>query len=115
MKTENNSDLQTHTTDVEHIENLLKNRDDACAAFESAQAALGTSLLEKSKKLSSELGDIWFRERLFGPTESERKHLVRDLADRAQALVKRLTPSKWSNEGVRNDGHQVVYRLGGRS
>ena len=117
MKTQDNSDLSEFVDGVRHIQKAIKDFDVALAAVKAAEENLAQSVgksktfLDEAKRLHWALLDVWNEEKLFGPTESARKRIVRDALDDCQALITRLTPPRWK-DGVRIDQNHTVYKLG---
>jgi hypothetical protein len=114
-----NEDLRPLEQSVERIEDALRSYDAAMSAVVAAEKALAEttnskSFLDVAKKTRSNLGLLWQNEELFGrPQDTSRKHLVSDLSDRCDVLIKRLTPSPW-NDGARIEPHQIVFKTGSR-
>ena len=105
---------------ISTIESPLKRIDDANKALADAEAELGKkSFLDILKVARNDLHEHWHGfatgKALFGPdADPAEQKKTRDLMDRVDLLVKRLTPAKWSN-GVRIEPHQTTYNLGSRS
>lgn len=105
---------------LETIESPLKRIDDANKALADAEKELGEkSFLDVLKAARRDLHEHWHGfatgKALFGPdADPVEQKKTRDLVDRVDLLIKRLTPAKWSN-GVRIEPHQTTYKLGSRS
>jgi uncharacterized protein YukE len=112
-------DLTQLNKTVEHFETLVKRIDDATTAIEEAERELSESTdgskssLQEATQIVARLRAIWHEERHWAAPQSARATRIRDLTDRVEAVVKRLTPPVW-NGNVRVDPHQTVYRLGSR-
>lgn len=116
--------LDTIKSTVERTESVFKRIDDANTEGAEAEKELTSlqpgakSFLDLLKTAKAELHEHWHGHAngrpLFAPgADPEEQRQTRDLMDRVDALITRLTPSRITN-GVRIEPNQTVYNLGSR-
>jgi len=106
--------LSQITADVERLEALLRDVDVAETALREAADKLDDDKsLDQAKVLAASINRVWHNGQHWAHPDAVESQALRDLSDRASALVKRLTAPIWTGN-VRTEVHQITYRLGPR-